>query len=263
MSIRLLLISVFTTLGMYAGAQERKTISGSVVDSAGQGLPDVSVMVKGTKTGSRTDGQGIFTISIPASANSLEFSSTGFTAREVKLEGRTTINVTLLNADNAMTEVIVTGFGVKKDTRKLAYSATEIKGAEITKANNANFVDALQGKVAGVMIGQGAGGPSSSAKIRIRGNSRLDPNTQPLVVIDGILIEPGTTGADSWGPNQDFGNVIKNLNPDDYESVTVLKGSAASALYGSKALNGVLLISTKKGGSTERAGCFIHAHGIF
>ncbi len=108
-------------------------------------------------------------------------------------------------------------------------------------------------------IAQGAGGPSSSAQIRIRGNSRLDPNTQPLVVIDGILIEPENTGANSWGANQDFGNIIKDLNPDDYESVTVLKGSAASALYGSKALNGVLLITTKKGVGKKRPWSYCYA----
>ena len=247
MTFRLLLMSVLTLLGTYASAQDKKILNGSVSDSAGRGIPDVSVLVKGTTTGSVTDGQGNFTLSVPASASTLEFSSTGYTSKEVKIGSRTTINVALSSANTALTEVIVTGFGVRKDTRKLSYSATEVKGSEITKTNNVNFVDALQGKVAGVLIGQGAGGPSSSAKIRIRGNSRLDPNTQPLVVIDGILIEPGVTGADSWGANQDFGNVIKDLNPDDYESITVLKGSAASALYGSKALNGVLLITTKKG----------------
>ena len=160
----------------------------------------------------------------------------------------------LQGSANSLNEVIVTGFGTRTDTRKLTYSATEVKGSELVKANNANFVDALQGKVAGVYISQGAGGPSSSARIRIRGNSRLDANTQPLVVIDGILIEPTTTGSDSWGDGQDFGNVIKDLNPDDYESVTVLKGSAASALYGAKAQNGVLLITTKKGHSRKGIG---------
>ncbi|WP_431212947.1 TonB-dependent receptor plug domain-containing protein [Puia sp. P3] len=144
------------------------------------------------------------------------------------------------------TKLVVTGFGTKTNLRKVPYSVTQIKGDEITRANNANFVDALQGKVAGVFIGQGAGGPSSSAKIRIRGNASLKPNTQPLVVIDGILIQPGNTGADSWGQNRDMGNIIKDLNPDDYESIDVLKGSAATALYGSKGLDGVLLITTKK-----------------
>ena len=123
----------------------------------------------------------------------------------------------------------------------------------MTRANNANLVNSLQGKVAGVMVNQGASGPQSSSRIRIRGNASISSNnTQPLVVLDGVLIEPGTTGNDSWGENPDFGNIMKDLNPDDYESVTVLKGAAASALYGSKAQNGVLLITTKKGKVKKR-----------
>src|SRR5689334_6814709 len=104
------------------------------------------------------------------------------------------------------------------------------------------------------MINQGAGGPSSSSRIRIRGNSNLSSGTMPLFVVDGVLIEPNASGADSWGDARDFGNVLKNLNPDDYESVTVLKGSAASALYGSQGINGVILITTKKGRPREGLG---------
>ena len=212
----------------------------------------VTIKVKGAKTSTLSNAQGNFTISLPSENGTLEFSSIGYANKEVDVTAGSPVNIALIFNFRQLNEVVVTGFGTRKNTRKLSYSVTEVKGSELTKTNNANFVDALQGKVAGVYIAQGAGGPSSSAKIRIRGNSRLSPNTQPLVVIDGILIEPGTTGADSWGANRDFGNIIKDLNPDDYESVTVLKGSAASALYGSKALNGVLLITTKKG--MERKG---------
>jgi iron complex outermembrane receptor protein len=252
-SIRLLLFFVLIICAMVVNAQERKTITGTVQDSTGRGLPDVSVRVKGTKTGAVTDAQGNFRVAAGTS-DVLEFSLIGYANKEITVGSNSSIVVALQTTDKALNEVVVTGFGIRKSTRKLSYSVTEVKGAELTKTNNANFVDALQGKVAGVYIAQGAGGPSSSAKIRIRGNSRLDPNTQPLVVIDGILIEPGTTGADSWGANRDFGNIIKDLNPDDYESVTVLKGSAASALYGSKALNGVLLITTKKGAARKGLG---------
>ncbi len=245
--ISYLLILGLISISINVQAQTRRTITGTVQDSTGRGLPGISITVNGSRNGSISDAQGNYRISAPSSARVLEFSAIGFTKKEVPIGDNANIVVTLLSNNNALSEVVVTGFGVRKDTRKLSYSVTEVKGSELVKANNANFVDALQGKVAGVYIGQGAGGPSSSAKIRIRGNSRLDPNTQPLIVIDGILIEPGTTGADSWGGNQDFGNIVKDLNPDDYESVTVLKGSAASALYGSKALNGVLLITTKKG----------------
>ena len=144
------------------------------------------------------------------------------------------------------------------------YAGSEVKGSDLTRANNANLVNSLQGKVAGVMINQGASGPQSSSRIRIRGNASIsNNNTQPLVVVDGVLIEPGTTGNDSWGENPDFGNIMKNLNPDDYESVTVLKGAAASALYGSKAQNGVLLITTKKGRQRKGLGVsFSHSESF-
>ncbi len=249
---RFLLFLVFTTFITIVNAQEKKTILGTVQDSTGLGIPGVSVSLTGTKSGVVSDAQGNFKISVPLSATSLKVSSIGYAIEEVPIGSNNSVLVTLHSVDKALSEVVVTGFGARKDTRKLSYSVTEVKGSELTKTNNANIVDALQGKVAGVYIAQGAGGPSSSAKIRIRGNSRLDPNTQPLVVIDGVIITPGTSGADSWGVTQDFGNIIKDLNPDDYESITVLKGAAASALYGSKALNGVLLITTKKG--TARKG---------
>jgi iron complex outermembrane receptor protein len=261
--IRLLLGFVLTIISVSIKAQEKRIISGTVQDSTGKGIADVSVLVKGTKSGTTTDAQGTFKIPLPEKGKILEFTSVNYDKKEVAIGTNSDITVTLESNNKQLSEVIVTGFGARKDTRKLTYSATEVKGSDLVKANNANFVDALQGKVAGVYIAQGAGGPSSSAKIRIRDNSRLDPNTQPLVVIDGILIEPGTTGADSWGANQDFGNIIKDLNPDDYESVTVLKGSAASALYGSKALNGVLLITTKKGSARKGLGLsFTHTESF-
>jgi iron complex outermembrane receptor protein len=233
-------------------AQERSPISGTVRDSIGNPLSGISVSVKGTKGGTTTDALGGFKISAPM-GGTLVFSSIGYLTREVPVTGAA-VSIVLQSDPKNLSEVVVTGFGTKKEIRKVAYSVTEIKGDEVVRANNANFVDALQGKVAGVFVGQGAAGPSSSAKIRIRGNASLQTNTQPLVVIDGILIQPGNTGADSWGSTQDFGNIIKDLNPDDYESITVLKGSAATALYGTMALNGVLLITTKKGHARKGLG---------
>lgn len=227
-------------------AQNRITASGTVRDSSGAALPSVSFTVKGTKTSGATDAQGNFRISVPV-GSTLVFSAVGYTTHELRVTGDGFVTVTMESNSKNLSEVVVTGFGQRKEARKVTYAVTEVKGSELVRANNANIVDALQGKVAGVFVSQGTGGPSSSARIRIRGNATLDNNAQPLVVIDGILIDQGTTGSDSWGDGQDFGNIMKNLNPDDYESVTVLKGSAASALYGSRALNGVLLITTKKG----------------
>ena len=247
------IISLLLT-GLGSSAQVKKTITGIVKDPSGNPLSGVTVREKGNKGGGNlTDDLGRFSIKADANAT-LVFSSISYLSQEIKVGDNTTIAVQLATNSKELSEVVVTGFGTKTDTRKLAYSVTAVKGSELVAANNSNIGNALQGKVAGVTISQGTGGPSSSSRIQIRGNARLDGNTEPLIVLDGILIEPGTTGADSWGSNQDFGNIIKDLNPDDYESITVLKGSAASALYGAKALNGVLLITTKKGRTRKGLG---------
>ena len=251
--VYLLCVSMLLLSFIATTAWAQKTVTGTVKDASGTPIPGVNVLEKGTKNGTSTNGDGTFSISTQSQAV-LVFSSIGLLTKEVSVASSNNINVTLLDDSKALDEVIVTGFGVKKEVRKLSYSATAVSGAELAEANSANVVNALQGKVAGVMINQGASGPQSSSRIRIRGNASLTNNTQPLVVLDGVLIEPGTTGADSWGDNADFGNVMKNLNSDDFESMTVLKGAAASSLYGSKAANGVLLITTKKGRETKGLG---------
>ena len=243
-------------LSMWSGfvfGQQKKVVSGTVTDSTGLAIPGVTILVKGSKTATAADGQGSFKISVPADAT-LVFSSIGFKSREIYVGDRDFVAVQLVNESGQLNEVVVTGFGTRTNTKKLAYAIQEVKGDELARASTVNVVNSLQGKVSGVMINQGAGGPSSSSRIRIRGNSNISGGTMPLFVIDGVLLQPGATGADSWGDNRDFGNQLKNLNPDDYESLTVLKGSAASALYGSQALNGVILITTKKGKSRPGLG---------
>jgi len=225
---------------------QNRTVTGVVRDSSGNSIPGVTIAVKGSKTTSVADAQGSFKIAVPP-GGTLVLSSIGYQAKEVPVGANDFLSVSLLNAAGQLNEVVVTGFGTRTNTKKLAYSIQEVKGDELARAGTVNVVNSLQGKVSGVMINQGAGGPSSSSRIRIRGNSNISGNTMPLFVVDGVLIQPGATGADSWGNNRDFGNQLKNLNPDDYETMTVLKGSAASALYGSQALNGVILITTKKG----------------
>ena len=242
----LVLLTLFMA-NVVSFAQERITVSGVVREESGQALPGATVSEKGTNNSVSSDVNGNFTINVARNAR-LVISFVGYNPQELAASG-TDLTVTMVTSSSgSLSEVVVTGFGIRRETRKLAYSVSEVKGAELVRANTANVINALQGKVAGVMINQGASGPQSSSRIRIRGNASIsNTNTQPLVVLDGVLIEPGTTGNDSWGENPDFGNIMKNLNPDDYETVTVLKGAAASALYGSKAQNGVLLITTKKG----------------
>jgi len=256
--LSLLLLAFFAV-----AAQAQTIITGTVKDASGP-FPGANVSVKGTQKSTQTDANGKFSISA-SSADILVFSAVGFLRQEVAVGGNKNFNITLKEDSKSLEEVTVTtGFGVKQQTRKLSYSIQEVKGEDLVRANEQNIVNALQGKVAGVMINQGSGGPQSSSRIRIRGNSSLSPNTQPLVVIDGVLIQPGVSGADSYGNSpQDFGNIMKNLNADDYESITVLKGAAASSLYGSRAQNGVLLITSKKGKGGQGLGVsFSHTQTI-
>ncbi len=245
--IYLLPLMLLCMLGNFTWAQQKRTISGNVKDSSGNSISGISVNVKGTKTTAVTNGQGNFKIAVPAPNSILVFTSIGYQLKETRIGTNDFLSVQLENASSQLNEVVITGFGTRTNSKKLAYAIQEVKGEEIARAGTVNAVNSLQGKVSGVMINQGAGGPSSSSRIRIRGNSNISGGTMPLFVVDGVLIQPGTSGADSWGDNRDFGNQLKNLNPDDYETMTVLKGSAASALYGSQALNGVILITTKKG----------------
>jgi iron complex outermembrane receptor protein len=244
---RLILLMLISMWGIAGMAQGKRVITGIVKDSTGNGVPSVTITVKGTKTSSVSDDKGNFKISAPE-GGTLVLSSIGYGTTEVPVGTENFISVSMTAQSTALNEVVVTGFGARTNTRKLTYSIQEVKGEDVTRTNNANVVNSLQGKVAGVMVNQGAGGPQSSSRIRIRGNTSISSNnTQPLFVIDGVLIRPGVTGADSWGNNQDFGNIMKDLNPDDFASFSVLKGSAATALYGSEGQNGVILITTKKG----------------
>lgn len=260
--LRCLTVLLFSLITVAAYAQ--KPFTGTVRDGNGQALPGVSVNEKGTKNGTATNANGDFSLNV-SSTSVLRISLIGYVAQEITVGDRKSVNIVMEEDNQTLSEVVVTtGFGVRQQTRKLSYSIQEVKSDDLVRANEPNIVNALNGKVAGVVINQGAGGPQSSSRIRIRGNSSLGNNTQPLVVIDGVLLQPGVTGADSYGNGpQDFGNIMKNLNADDYESITVLKGAAASSLYGSKAQNGVLLITSKKGKAGQGLGIsFSHTQTV-
>jgi iron complex outermembrane recepter protein len=261
-SFVLLLLS-FLLINISVNAQAKRTVTGLVRDANGAALAGATVNEKGTTNNVLTGDNGAFSISV-ADNGRIVVSFAGFTAQELAVPADGNLSVTLQNNGTTLNEVVVTGFGVRRQTKKLSYSVQEVKGEDLARANSPSLVNALQGKVAGVMINQGAGGPSSSSRIRIRGNASISrSNTQPLFVVDGVLIKPGTSGADSWGDARDFGNELKNLNPDDYESVTVLKGSAATALYGSDALFGVVLITTKKGRDRKGLGVTVAHSSTF
>ncbi len=217
-------------------------VSGTVTNNEGAALEGVSVMLKGTSKGTVTNNKGYFEIDATLQST-LVFSIVGYDSAEVKIVDEKALTVKLQQKTSDVAEVVVTALGVSKQKKQLGYSVTEVKGAELSKTNEVNPINALQGKVAGVQIDQGAGGLFGSSKIVIRGNSTLGNNNQPIFVIDGVIMDNDIFG----GTGRDFGNDLKNLNMEDFESVSVLKGSAAAALYGSRAVNGVILITTKKG----------------
>jgi len=259
MNLKLLLIIFLSALSTTnVLAQEKKTITGIVRDAAGIPLPGVSINEKGSTTATSTDNYGKFTIRVNANAT-LRFSFLGFTSQEITIGNNATINVKLLEDAKALNEVVVTALGIKKEKRQLGYSVTEVKGDVLAKSNEINPINSLQGRVAGVQIDQGAGGLFGNAKIVIRGNSTLGKNNQPIFVVDGVIMDNDVFE----GTGRDFGNDLKDLNTDNFETVSILKGSAAAALYGSRAINGVVLITTKKGSLRKGIGITVnHATSI-
>jgi TonB-linked SusC/RagA family outer membrane protein len=224
---------------------KRATISGKVVDETGAGLPGVSIKIKGTATGTVSDVTGAFAIN--ASDNAvLVFSFLGYETKEVSVAGKTSISVSLLPESKGLTEVVVTALGITKDQKKLGYSVSTVNGEQLNKAKESNVALSLQGRVAGLSVGGSNGGPGSSARVLLRGLTSFTASS-PLYVINGVPMDNTQRGqSGEWG-GADYGDGISNINPDDIESMTVLKGQSASALYGSRAVNGVILITTKSG----------------
>lgn len=237
---------------------QTKTITGKVTDAdTGQPLLGINVLEKGTSNGTSTDFDGNYSITVASNASVLQFTSIGLLSQEIAVAGKTTINVSMAEDAEQLEGVVVTALGIKRATKALGYAMTEVKGEELAKTNTVNPVLALQGKSAGVSIGASDGGLFGNSKIQIRGVSTLNSsNNQPIFVIDGVILENGTSGASAdWSASSnDYGNILKNLNPDDYKSVSILKGAAATALYGSRGINGVVLIETKDGSGTRGLG---------
>ena len=234
-------------------AQDRQ-VKGKVTDeTTNAGLPGVAVKVKGTTKGTTTDSDGNYKINV-AEKGILIFSSVGFGTKEMPVGNGTEINVGLAESTNNIDEVVVTALGISRDKKALGYSVQKIEGKDLTVARETNVVNSLAGRIAGVVINRTSGGPGSSSRVVIRGERSLLGNSQPLYVVDGVPInnaQPGQTG--EFG-GSDAGDGIGNLNPDDIESMDVLKGGAAAALYGSLGQNGVIMITTKKGTANKGLG---------
>lgn len=228
-----------------------KSVKGVITDSEGMPLPGASVAVQGGQKGSSTDFDGLYTIEVQK-GQTLVFTYVGLETQSIVVGDAATINVKLLPAaSNALNEVVVTSLGIKKTRKSLTYAAQELKGEELTRVKDANVINTIAGKIAGVAVTKSSGGTGGSTKVLIRGNSSVS-NSQPLYVIDGIPMlnsgsgQPNDTFGSLSGGNRDGGDVVSLINPDDYEGMTVLKGAAASVLYGSQGANGVILLSSKK-----------------
>jgi iron complex outermembrane receptor protein len=244
---------LFILLGFSNGIYAQKAITGVVKDAANGGtLPGVNVTVKEKAgVGTVTDIDGKFSLKLPEGAKTLVFSFIGYTSQDVTIAGKASFEIQLQADSRKLDEVVVTALGVKKADKRVGYAMTQLKTEEISRVSSVSPIGALQGKVAGVNINLvGSSGVQSSPSILIRGAKSLSKNNQPIFVIDGMVIENNT--ADLQGV--DWGSQLKNLNPDDYESVTVLKGAAATAIYGSRGANGAVVITTKSGKARKGIG---------
>lgn len=231
------------------------TVTGTVFDSTGEPVVGASVIVKGAGTGAATNIDGEFSLKGVKIGDEITVTYIGCDPYTFKVTGSEPVTITLTENAHSLDEVVVTALGMKREKKALGYAVTELKGDELN-ANLVNPVSALQGKVAGVHINQSDGGLFGHNKIEIRGASTLGKNNQPIYVVDGIILDNSQQDkeADWDGNNMDFGNELKNLNPADFESVSVLKGAAATALYGSRGLNGVVVITTKTGKGSKGYG---------
>ena len=228
----------------FSFAQQDKTVSGVVSDATGP-LPGANVQVQGTTRGTSTDADGKFSVKAK-SGDVLVVSFVGATDVKVSVGGANTYNVKLTQGTN-LENVVVTALGVKKSEKSIGYAAQSVKGAALTEARESNLVNALSGRIAGVQVTNSSGALGASSRIVLRGNSSITGNNQALFVVDGIPFDNSATGNSGSDGGRDLPNGVASINPDDIESVTVLKGPNAAALYGLRASNGVIIITTKTG----------------
>lgn len=254
---KLLLYFVFFVTGASALLAQTRVITGTVTSSVeGEGtLPAVTVLVKGTAVATSTDASGKYSLGVPANATTLVFTFIGMKPQEVAIEGRTVINVTMESELVGLDEVVVTALGISREKKSLGYATQEVKGDVISNVKTANFMNNLSGKVSGVQIqrNQNLGG---STNVIVRGSKSLLNSNQVLYVVDGVPINNNigkytdigvTSSQAATGAGYDYGNAAADIDPESIESINILKGSAATALYGSRASAGVIMITTKRG----------------
>jgi TonB-linked SusC/RagA family outer membrane protein len=229
------------------GNQQSVTVTGTVKSDAGELLPGVSIIVKGTTTGVITNIDGKYSITATNAQSILVFSFVGMQSQEISVDGRNTIDVTLVTSSIGVDEVVVTALGIKREEKSLGYSVGTVGGEELTRVVQENVLNSMAGKVTGVQISS-TGGAGSTVSMVIRGATSLFGDNQPLFVVDGVPMSSTVNNVGGFGSDNrvDYGNAISDLNPESIESVSILKGPSATALYGTRAGNGVVLITTKK-----------------
>lgn len=236
------------------GEISAQTVTGKVLDEKGAPLVGVSVSEKGTSNGVMTDVNGNYKLQVSGDNAVLLFSYIGYNPKTEQLNGRSVVNVSLEPKANALNEIVVTALGIKRESKKLGYAAENVRVGEITTNRSTNFVNALEGKVAGLDITPPSSGPGGSTKIRLRGQTSFGSDNAPLIVLNGLPLSQSPSGTNSYTQSVDLGDNMQQINPDDIESMTVLKGATAAALYGSRASNGAIIITTKSGNKNQGIG---------
>jgi TonB-linked SusC/RagA family outer membrane protein len=245
-------------------AQQAHTITGHITDPSGKGLAGVTVTVRGKSVSTRTEDNGNFTISADPN-DVLIFTSIGYKSQQQKAGSQSAINITLSTEAKSLDDVVVTALGLRREKRSLGYSVTTVAGSSLTEARETNFVNGLEGKVAGVNVSNVATGPGGSANVVIRGISDITGSNQPLYVIDGIPMQNNTyrqTDVGGGYGGADGGDGTININPDDIETISVLKGASATALYGYRGSKGVILITTKSGKNAKGSGVELNSNYV-
>lgn len=251
----LVFLSLFLCVCFNVSAQDKQAVSGTIRDADGSPLPGITILEKGTKNGALSDAAGSFKLQVNPKAV-LVISGIGFISQEIAVNGNSSLNVGLVVDNKNLGEVVVTALGIKREKKSLGYALQEVSGDKLVEARESNLANALSGKVSGLQVLRSSNGPAGSTKINLRGNNSLTGTNQPLIVVDGIPLDnfTGATNNDYWNPSKDMGNGLADINPDDIETMSVLKGPSAAALYGSRAGNGVILITTKTGRKQKGAG---------
>lgn len=254
-----LMLLLCLCLGAVMANAQQKQITGTVIDNVGEPLANVAVTVKGTTTGTTTKEDGSFTLTVSGSNPVLVVSALNYAKQEVPVGSQTTVSIVLEPVTSDLSEVVVTALGIKREKKSLGYAVQEIKGDALADTKEPNLANSLTGKVAGLQVVRSSNGPAGSSKIVLRGYNSLTGNNQPLIVVDGTPIAnfTGAGNNDYWNPSLDMGNGLSDINAEDIASVSILKGPSAAALYGSRAGNGVILITTKTGRKNNGLGLTI------